>query len=372
MIAPTVRLGDVADFTMGQAPPGASVSAIAKGVPFYRSGEFGARRPFLSAWTTNPLRTSRHGDVWVCVVGANAGDINLGVEGAIGRSVAAITAREHLDYLYLYYYLRFRESWLRRRAAGSAQAVLSKGDLSEIEVLLPAIETQRAIALALGTLDEKIETNRRIERLCSEIIDSESALFEAESARIPLGDLAQISRGSVNPLKLGDEVVHHYSLPAFDSGALPEHTVASAILSSKLSLTKPSVLVSRLNPRFDRTWWAVPDDETLSIASTEYAVLQADSLEQLAGVYLGVRSKAFREEVLSRVSGTSGSHQRVRPADLLTIEVPDTRTMDSDSRTKVLGLLERGRAATVESAALRSIRDALLLGIFSGQVRVGE
>jgi type I restriction enzyme S subunit len=159
MIAQTVQLGEVAEFTMGQAPPGSSVNTEERGTPFYRSGEFGVRRPSLAAWTTNPLRTSQPEDVWVCVVGANAGDINLGAHGAIGRSVAAISSSESLDYLYLYYYLRFRERWLRDQAAGSAQPVLSKDDLCRLEIPLPAIETQRAIASILGTLDDKIESN---------------------------------------------------------------------------------------------------------------------------------------------------------------------------------------------------------------------
>src|ERR1700724_105505 len=83
-------LGDIADFVMGQAPPGVDCNFEGKGIPFVKAGEFGEKRPIIREWTTRPLKRARASDVLICVVGATSGKLNLGADCAIGRSVAAI------------------------------------------------------------------------------------------------------------------------------------------------------------------------------------------------------------------------------------------------------------------------------------------
>lgn len=152
---------DVATFVMGQAPPGTEVNEIGLGTPFFRSGEFEEIRPKIAAWTTKPLRLALSTDVFVCVVGANAGEVNRGADGAIGRSIGAVRSGDRLDHDYLYYFLRSIEVYLRNAAQGSAQAVISKDDLGRIEIPLPSLLEQRAISDVLGALDDKIEFNQR-------------------------------------------------------------------------------------------------------------------------------------------------------------------------------------------------------------------
>ena len=98
----TTALGNLVDLVMGQAPSSKDTNFEGRGTPFVKVGEFGAIRPVIREWTTNPLRMARPTDVLLCVVGATCGKINLGEDCAIGRSVAAI--RPHptkLDQLYL-------------------------------------------------------------------------------------------------------------------------------------------------------------------------------------------------------------------------------------------------------------------------------
>ena len=96
-----VKLGDLVQIIMGQAPPGAECNKSSIGAIFVKAGEFGMLRPVVREWTTQPLKFAKYGDVLICVVGATAGKINLGLDCAIGRSVAAIRPYELLDQLYL-------------------------------------------------------------------------------------------------------------------------------------------------------------------------------------------------------------------------------------------------------------------------------
>src|SRR5699024_10725879 len=175
---------------------------------------------------------------------------------------------------------------------------------------------------------------------------------------------------SVNPSKLGGATVDHFSLPAFDSGARPERVAASTIMSNKLKVPKSAILLSRLNPRFNRTWWASAGTETSALASTEFLVLTSEDALELAAVWLAVRDSFFREELPKRVTGTSGSHQRVRPDDVLAIEVPDFRGASLKVKQLTLGLLMRADSLRIESDRLTALRDVLLPDLLSGRMQV--
>lgn len=96
------RLDAVSEFVMGQAPPGAECNQVGQGTIFVKTGEFGRFFPEVREWTTKPLKFARQGDVLICVVGATIGKLNLAIDCAIGRSVAAIRPNEWLDTKYLY------------------------------------------------------------------------------------------------------------------------------------------------------------------------------------------------------------------------------------------------------------------------------
>lgn len=165
-----VELGKLATFTMGQAPSGQNINSNGVGTPFYRSGEFAEIRPISNVWTTTPLRAAKSSDVLVCVVGAYAGQVNLGVEGAIGRSVAAISPGPELDQHFLYYFLKSQEIFLRNASQGSVQSVISKEDLARLPIPLPPMEIQKKISQKLWALDSKIESNERLVDLAFQLM----------------------------------------------------------------------------------------------------------------------------------------------------------------------------------------------------------
>lgn len=159
-------LGDVAEFEMGQAPPGTECNMDGIGTLFVKAGEFGKPYPIEREWTTKPLKLGRRGDVFICVVGATAGKLNLGIDCAIGRSVAAIRPSANIDTKFLYYQLQPWVLKLRAASAGSAQGVISKKQLSEIPVELPEVDEQRRIVAEIekqfSRLDEAVANLQRV------------------------------------------------------------------------------------------------------------------------------------------------------------------------------------------------------------------
>jgi type I restriction enzyme S subunit len=253
--------------------------------------------------------------------------------------------------------------------SGSAQPSLNRNYLAQIPVALPLAGEQRAISAVLGAIDDKIESNRRALTIASELLDALSERWSVDLPRVRLADLATLNRNTIDPTVLGEELVHLFSLPAFDEGALPEVVRASEIRSNKTQISARAVLVSRLNPRIDRTWWVTPDPALPALASTEFACLNGAAGIDLAAVWLAVRDPAFRAEVIHRVTGTSGSHQRVRPDDFLAIEAMDVRGLQEEVTAQALALLSFVDQARIESRSLATVRNALLPELLSGRTR---
>lgn len=290
----------------------------------------------------------------------------------VNQHVAIVRSNGKVDPVFLQKWLSLplMKEFMLGHSSGGTRKAITKGNLQAFPVPLPPLSEQHAIAATLGALDDKIESNRRAISLSEQLLDALSEQSGADLPRIALSELADSHKGSVNPTKLEDALVRHYSLPAFDDGARPERTPASSIKSNKLVVPQDAILISRLNPRFNRTWWVSGADDTPAMASTEFLVLTASDELSLAGLWLALRDEHFKTELPRRVTGTSGSHQRVRPDDLLAIKVPDVRQLSVETKKGALALLQRIDQFRSESSRLTALRDQLLPELLSGRIRV--
>lgn len=255
---------------------------------------------------------------------------------------------------------------------GSALPYLRQSDLERIPVCVPSNDEQRRIAGVLGALDDKIESNQAVVTGAEQLIDEIAEQKATDLPTVALSEVCSLSKSTWKPDTSSDQTVHLFSLPAFDEGAVPEQAAVSTIKSNKTLVDRPGILVSRLNPRISRMWWVETDATPVSVCSPEFAYLTAGDMHGLACTWLAVRSPEFRGEIVDRVTGTSGSHQRVRPADLMTIGVPDYRSLAEHTQMTVLTLLHLVSARRQQSVALAELRDALLPELMSGRMRVGK
>ncbi len=155
-----IKLVDVIDIVMGQAPPGNKCNKKGIGTPFVKVGEFGVSRPIIREWTTEPKKMGTKGDVFLCVVGATCGKINLGDNCAIGRSVAALRPKiDKISQEYLYYFMSQQVMKLRKRSLGAAQTVISKNMINDISIQLPPLAEQNIITAKLNTILSELKIN---------------------------------------------------------------------------------------------------------------------------------------------------------------------------------------------------------------------
>jgi len=93
-------------------------------------------------------------------VGAYCGSVYL-IKTPSWVTDNAIIAKPKGDNDLRYLYYRLLSLDLRRTAIGSAQPLMTQGGLKIIETTVPSSLTQKAIADILGSLDDKIELNRK-------------------------------------------------------------------------------------------------------------------------------------------------------------------------------------------------------------------
>ena len=157
-------LKNVATLIMGQSPPGSTYNEFGEGVPFYQGvRDFGERYPTRRVYCTAPTRFAKADDV-LFSVRAPIGEINRATEDcSIGRGLAAIRADSYLDTTYIEYVLRYiRREWEILEGQGAVFGNAKKSDLENLSVPWPKDEKRRGIAHILGSLDDKIELNRKM------------------------------------------------------------------------------------------------------------------------------------------------------------------------------------------------------------------
>jgi type I restriction enzyme S subunit len=157
-------LGDVAEIVMGQSPPGDTCNVIGTGIPLLNGPtEYGSHHPCPVQYTTEARKLASPGDILFCVRGSTTGRMNWADrEYAIGRGVAAIrhktnTALQPLVRAVIDHGL----PGLLAQATGSTFPNVSANQLAGVPWPALSLPQQETIAHILGTLDDKIELNRR-------------------------------------------------------------------------------------------------------------------------------------------------------------------------------------------------------------------
>ncbi|MCZ7672901.1 MAG: hypothetical protein M5U34_40170 [Chloroflexi bacterium] len=131
-------------------------------------------------------------------------------------------------------------------------------------------------------------------------------------------------------------------------------------------------MLSKLNPRIPRIWFPdLKDSSNRSICSTEFLVVVPNNRSSKEFLYSLFISTLFLTKFSKLVTGTSSSHQRVKPKHFeeMKVVVPSksVMTLFTDTVKPIFEKIAQNRA---ESLALASLRDALLPKLISGELRV--
>jgi type I restriction enzyme S subunit len=267
---------------------------------------------------------------------------------------------------------RYRE-WMFQNATGATMPSLSQTVLHSLPVRVPSLPEQRAIAGVLSSLDDKIDLlhrqNQTLEAM-AETLFRQWFIEEACDDTPTIADLVRHQTKIVVPSQFPNDEFYHFSLPAFDSGKTPSVELGRDILSGKFQVTAQSVLCSKLNPRVPRVW-LIHETRENSVCSTEFQVLQPLNPWHKEYIYYQLRSAESISQLAMSASGTSGSHQRVRPQDILNLRLATADSNKMERFSKVIRPLTLKLNENLsQQSTISKLRDALLPKLMSGEVRV--
>lgn len=331
----------------------------------------------------------RHEDVVIATVGSWADNpqsivgkvikVPREANGAyLNQNAVRLRAKSKITQDYLYFVLKHKgfSDYLLNSAQGSAnQASITLKDIFSYQVLLPPLPEQKAIASVLSSLDDKIDLLHRQNKTLEAMAETLFRQWFIEEAKedweeLSVSDIAIHVKENVNPSKDPLETFYHFSLPAFDSGQKPTSELGSEILSNKYRVSKNSILVSKLNPRVPRIW-LVSNVEDNYVCSTEFQNLKPKVTAHLIFLYSLFSSRDVIDELTMSASGTSGSHQRVKPEDMLniTFRTPSLDYLEQYS-SLIAPSMQKVASNKQQIKTLENLRDTLLPKLMSGEVRV--
>ena len=337
--------------------------------------------------------------------------IPKGLRACLGRRMGLLRPKSGaVDARFLLYAFLgdgFQDTLRSRTVYGSTVDRILLTELAEFPIDVPrTIEDQRAIAHILGTLDDKIELNRRMNKtleamaralfqswfvdfdpvrakmegrdtgLPQDIADLfPDRLVDSEMGEIPegwevasLGDVAALRRKGIDPASEASDTPY-IGLADMPRGsiALTDWGETGSVSSRKSAFKAGDILFGKLRPYFHKVGIAPVD----GLCSTDIVVLGARKPKWSAFVLACVSSSAFVAHTSQIATGTKmprTSWQAMRRYEL----GRPTDTMASEFQRTVSPMLRRIVSNIHESRTLTALRDALLPKLISGEMRLGK
>jgi type I restriction enzyme S subunit len=313
-----------------------------------------------------------------------------------------------LEKRFLYYVLCSREyrNEVIASATGTTVKHTSPTRIGKFRFKLPSVNEQRGIAHVLGTIDDKIELNRRINETLEQMIealfkswfvDFDPAREKAEEHELTLapqladlfptsfeiselgeiptgwhvgqfGDVAVNLRRGVSPSEI-QPTTPYIALEHMPrrSIALTDWGTAAGVESGKFAFCAGEILFGKLRPYFHKVGVAPVD----GVCSTDILVVGARS-DNWFGFLLGhISSVAFVEHANAGSTGTK--MPRTNWSDMARYPVvlppePLAKAFTESIRPFVSRIL----ASIHQSRTLAGLRDALLPKLISGQLRLPD
>lgn len=180
-----LALSDIGRVVTGKTPPTAKAHYFDGDIPFVTPTDMNGRRiisttqRYLSKEGKESVKSSfiPAESVMVSCIGSQMGKSALSGKPCVtNQQINSIIVSSEHDPKFIYYNLSSRTNEIRDISSGSAVPILNKSNFERIPILAPSLPEQRAIAYILGTFDDKIELNQRMNETLEAMV---GALFKS-------------------------------------------------------------------------------------------------------------------------------------------------------------------------------------------------
>ena len=326
-------------------------------------------------------KLSRAGDTVVTTKGNS-----VGRTGCIPPYAPPLVYSPHLSYWrsldssqlsprFLYYWSRSSEfsTQLQGMASSTDMApYLSLSDQRRLRVSLPEILVQNAAADVMEALDDKIEVNDQIsadaDQLTASLLDQ--AFTYGETSHVELSDVAVVNQRKVVPVS--DGYLRYIDISCVSAGSIdwPERIPWSAAPGRARRGVHPGDTIwSTVRPG-RRSFALILDEDPELVVSTGFAVLTPTNVGP-AFLYEVTKRDEFVHYLESVAEGSAYPAVRAERFGHATIPLPPPSGLEW-FEAAAMSLQRRVNAAHRESRTLAVLRDTLLPGLVSGEIRVRD
>jgi type I restriction enzyme, S subunit len=417
-----VSIGDLGRVVTGRTPPGARQDYFGESVPFLTPTDMDGRRKVeITARSLSPQGAHLLDKVIVPRgVAVSCIGWQMGKAILVDRPTAAnqqintiIPDTSRIHDLFLYYALTAkRHEIFALGAGGSRTPILNKTDFEKIMISVPPLAEQRAIAHILGTLDDKIELNRRMNETLEEMaraifkswfVDFDPVRAKAEGLDTGLPEhIADLFPDSFEDSELG-EIPARWNVRSFAdtvsilgggtpktsvaeywSGDIPWYSVVDTprdadvfVIDTQKKTTQAGIKNSstRILPTGTSIISARGTVGRVALVGTPMAMNQScyglrDSVSE-RGYYTYFATRNLVAILRQRVHGAVFDTITRDTLRSVSVAVPPRELVGAFEK-EVGPLLIRILVNRHQSKVLASIRDALLPRLISGELRVPE
>ncbi len=381
----TYKIKDVVEVVMGQSPPSITYNDKKNGLPFYQGVvDFGRRFVNERIYCTEPKKIIDENFVLLSVR-APVGKVNLTKRKcAIGRGNAGLRMKNG-EKLFLFYLLKYYEDNFHSNSEGTVFSSINKSTIENLEIEIPPVSEQKAIAAVLSSLDDKIDLlhrqNKTLEALAETLFRQwfiepfdpaqggkaqddweEVSLFDAielVGGGTPKTSISDYWNGNINWLSGGDIAASHKGIIVHTEKTITEKGLEnsstkllpefSTVISARGTVGKYCILSKPM--AFSQSNYGIKPKFSDCYFFTY--LLIAHSVEELKSAAYGsvfdtITTNTFKEHMLS---------------------LPKPEVI-KDFENEVKPLFKKILNNQLQIRTLEKLRDTLLPKLMSGEVQV--
>ena len=299
-------------------------------------------------------------------------------EIATNQGFKSIIPNDNTDALFLYYLLTFNKKNIEAMGSGTTFKEVSGATMKNIEVLLPELDEQKRIAGILGSLDDKIELNNKINANLEEqaqalfkrwFVDFEfpdqngnpykssgGELIDSELGQIPLGwtvgtlsDIVTVKYGKDHK-KLEDG-----SIPVYGSGGVMRYADKSLYESESVLIPRKGTLGNIIY--INEPFW--------SVDTMFYTEMKMDNIAKF--VYFFMQS----QDLVAMNAGSAVPSMTTEILNKLVVVIPQVEKLRlfEDIANPIFKTMQNN---ILQNKNIAEIRNTLLPKLMNNQIKLQQ
>lgn len=165
------KLGDIIKYKKGLKPRVLLEESRKNTVPYLTADFFRNKKAKLFTPHSGDNRFVEASDTDVILIwdGSNAGDVFMGLNGALASTMVKFLPNDKIDNKFLHFFLKTKFNLLNEKTTGSTIPHVSKYVLNNLLIPLPPKSEQNAIIHILSKIQSAIETQEKIIKTTTEL-----------------------------------------------------------------------------------------------------------------------------------------------------------------------------------------------------------